>query len=156
MKLQTLVSREKNPLEPAVVTVGSFHAGAKHNIISDEAKLQLTVRSYSDESRKQLLDGISRIARGEAIAAGWDLQAPEPERQFFYMPFEHSENPADQSMAVRLLTERMGSDPEMALHARAHQAVIARFGRFPGRNAALGRTSTSQELAYIEGDAGKW
>jgi hippurate hydrolase len=70
MKLQTLVSRESSPLDPAVVTVGSFHAGAKHNIISDEAKLQLTVRSYSDESRKLLLDGIERIAMGEAIAAG--------------------------------------------------------------------------------------
>jgi len=70
MKLQTLVSRETSPLDPAVVTVGSFHAGAKHNIISDEAKLQLTVRSYSDESRKLLLDGIARIARGEAMAAG--------------------------------------------------------------------------------------
>ncbi len=70
MKLQTLISREGDPLEPAVVTVGSFHAGAKHNIISDEAKLQLTVRSYSDENRKRLLDGIARIARGEAIAAG--------------------------------------------------------------------------------------
>ncbi|WP_425334389.1 amidohydrolase [Pelagerythrobacter marensis] len=70
MKLQTLVSRESSPLDPAVVTVGSFHAGAKHNIISDEARLQLTVRSYTDESRKLLLDGIARIARGEAIAAG--------------------------------------------------------------------------------------
>ena len=70
MKLQTLVSRELSPLEPGVVTVGSFRAGSKHNIISDEAKLQLTVRSYTDESRKLLLDGIARIARGEAIAAG--------------------------------------------------------------------------------------
>ena len=68
--LQTLVSRENDPLNPAVVTVGSFHAGAKHNIISDEAKLQLTVRSYKPEVRKALLDGIARIARGEAIAAG--------------------------------------------------------------------------------------
>lgn len=70
MRLQTLVSREQNPFEPAVVTVGSFHAGAKHNIISDGAHLQLTVRSYSDESRRQLLDGIRRIARGEAQASG--------------------------------------------------------------------------------------
>ncbi|MBX7493430.1 amidohydrolase [Qipengyuania sp. 1NDW9] len=70
MKLQTVVSRNSSPLDPAVITVGSFHAGAKHNIISDEAKLQLTVRSYSDESRKQLLDGIRRVARGEAITAG--------------------------------------------------------------------------------------
>ena len=70
MALQTLVSRENNPLDPAVITVGSFQAGAKHNIISDEAKLQLTVRSYTPEVRKKLLDGIARIARGEAIAAG--------------------------------------------------------------------------------------
>jgi len=70
MALQTLVSRENNPLDPAVVTVGSFHAGAKHNIISDEAKLQLTVRSYKPEVRRLLLDGIRRIVQGEAIAAG--------------------------------------------------------------------------------------
>ncbi|MCX9147882.1 amidohydrolase [Erythrobacter sp. WG] len=70
MRLQTLVSRELNPNDPAVVTVGSFQAGAKHNIIPDEARLQITVRSYSDETRKHLLDGIARIARGEAIAAG--------------------------------------------------------------------------------------
>jgi hippurate hydrolase len=68
--LQTLVSRENDPANPAVVTVGSFQSGAKHNIISDEAKLQLTVRSYKPEVRKLLLDGIKRIARGEAIAAG--------------------------------------------------------------------------------------
>jgi hippurate hydrolase len=68
--LQTLVSRELNPLDPAVVTVGSFNSGTKHNIISDEARLQLTVRSYTPEVRRQLLDGIARIARGEAIAAG--------------------------------------------------------------------------------------
>ena len=68
--LQTLVSRERNPLDPSVVTVGSFHAGATHNIIPDEAKLQITVRSYTPEVRKALLDGIARVARGEAIAAG--------------------------------------------------------------------------------------
>jgi amidohydrolase len=68
--LQTLVSRENDPANPAVVTVGSFQAGAKHNIISDEAKLQLTVRSYTPEVRRLLLDGIKRISRGEAIAAG--------------------------------------------------------------------------------------
>ncbi|PAL25227.1 amidohydrolase [Sphingopyxis sp. GW247-27LB] len=68
--LQTLVSREISPLDSAVVTVGSFHAGAKHNIIPDEAKLQLTVRSYTDDVRNKLLDGIARVAKGEAIAAG--------------------------------------------------------------------------------------
>jgi hippurate hydrolase len=68
--LQQLVSREVDPQDAAVVTVGSFHAGTKHNIIPDEATLLLTVRSYSDETRQMLLDGIRRIARGEAIAAG--------------------------------------------------------------------------------------
>ncbi len=68
--LQTLVSRELDPQDAAVVTVGSFQAGTKHNIISDEAKLQLTVRSYSEKTREMLLAGIERIARGEAISAG--------------------------------------------------------------------------------------
>jgi hippurate hydrolase len=68
--LQTLVSRENDPQQPAVLTVGSFHSGTKSNIISDEAKLALTVRSYTPETRKLLLDGIRRVVRGEAIAAG--------------------------------------------------------------------------------------
>jgi hippurate hydrolase len=58
------------PREGAVVTVGSFHAGTAHNIIPDQAQLQITVRSYSPETRQLLLDGIARIARGEAMAAG--------------------------------------------------------------------------------------
>ncbi len=68
--LQTLVSREKNPLEPAVLTVGSFQGGSRANVIPDEAKLQITVRTYKPEVRKLLLDGIARVARGEAISAG--------------------------------------------------------------------------------------
>ncbi|HEX7819382.1 MAG TPA: amidohydrolase [Sphingobium sp.] len=68
--LQTLVSREQEPQDPAVVTVGSFIAGTKHNIVPDEAVLLITVRSYSDATRQHLLDGIARIAKGEAIAAG--------------------------------------------------------------------------------------
>lgn len=68
--LQTLVSRELDPQDAAVVTVGSFQGGTKHNIISDEATLLITVRSYSDETREMLLSGIERIARGEAISAG--------------------------------------------------------------------------------------
>jgi amidohydrolase len=70
LALQTIVSREVEPGQAAVVTVGSVHGGSKHNIIADEVKLQLTVRSYTDEIRKQTLDAIKRIARGQAIAAG--------------------------------------------------------------------------------------
>lgn len=70
LALQTIVSRETAPIEPAVVTVGSIHGGTKHNIIPDEVKLQLTLRSYSDEVRKHTLEAIHRITRGLAAAAG--------------------------------------------------------------------------------------
>jgi len=70
MALQTLVSRELPPRDPGVVTVGSFHSGTKHNIISDEAHLQLTVRNTSEATRKLLLDGIKRIAVNMGRVAG--------------------------------------------------------------------------------------
>ncbi len=93
-------------------------------------------------------DALARAAARRALAAGWDLQVPEPERMFFYLPFEHSENPEDQAQAVALMIERLPGDPEAALHARVHQEVIRRFGRFPGRNAALGRADTPEEAAF--------
>jgi amidohydrolase len=74
MDLQTIVSREINPIEPAVVTVGSVHAGTKHNIIPDTARLQLTVRSFSEETRSRILTAIKRKAEGVAHCAG----APAP------------------------------------------------------------------------------
>jgi amidohydrolase len=70
LALQTLVSRENDPLEPAVVTVGQIHAGTKANIISDQAVLDISVRSFKDEVRNHLLSGIERIVKAEAVAAG--------------------------------------------------------------------------------------
>jgi len=70
LALQTIVSRELQPGEPAVVTVGTIHGGTRRNIIPDEVRLQLTVRSYAEETRRQTLEGIERIARGQALAAG--------------------------------------------------------------------------------------
>ena len=75
MDVQTIVSREVKPIEPAVITVGSIHSGTKHNIISDFCDLQLTVRSYSDETRNKLLEGIRRKAKAAAMSVG----AKEPE-----------------------------------------------------------------------------
>jgi hippurate hydrolase len=75
LDLQTIVSREVKPIEPAVVTVGAIHGGAKHNVIDDECKLQLTVRSYTPEVRQQILDAIRRKAKAQAESSG----APEPE-----------------------------------------------------------------------------
>ncbi len=68
--LQTIVSRETRPLDPAVVTVGSIHGGTKSNIIPDEVKLSLTLRSYSETVRRHTIEAVKRICRGEAIAAG--------------------------------------------------------------------------------------
>jgi hippurate hydrolase len=68
--LQTIVSRENSPLDPAVVTIGSIHGGAKSNIIPDEVKMMLTVRSYKEEVRQHILASIERIARNIAAAAG--------------------------------------------------------------------------------------
>lgn len=76
--LQSLVSRENNPLEPAVITVGSIHAGTKHNIIDSTCKLQLTVRAYSPEVRDRLKQGIVRKAKAAALSAA----APEPSVEF--------------------------------------------------------------------------
>lgn len=74
LALQTIVSREIDPIEPAVITVGSIHGGTKHNIIGDTVKLQLTVRSFSEEVRQQLLAAIKHKAESVASSAG----APEP------------------------------------------------------------------------------
>ncbi|MGL6224903.1 MAG: amidohydrolase [Steroidobacteraceae bacterium] len=68
--LQSLISREKGPLEPGVITVGAFHAGSKHNIISERADLQLTVRANSRATRDALIAGIERVARNTALALG--------------------------------------------------------------------------------------
>jgi hippurate hydrolase len=74
LDLQTIVSRERNPLEPAVVTVGSIHGGTKHNIIPDDCKLQITVRTMNDKARAEVLESIARIAKAASMAA----KAPEP------------------------------------------------------------------------------
>ena len=90
--LQTLVSREINPLDAGVVTVGSFQAGFVHNIIPDEAKLQLTVRSYDDDVRKTLLDGIERITLSQALSAGLPEELmPEITIQSDYTPSTYND-----------------------------------------------------------------
>ncbi|MCA9125448.1 MAG: amidohydrolase [Planctomycetales bacterium] len=109
LALQTLVSRELPPRDPGVITVGSFRAGTKHNIISDRAELQLTVRNTSKETRKLLLDGIKRIAENMGRAAGLpDDRLPE-------VTYSESTPPTlnDGQLARRLRdvwSEKMGAD----------------------------------------------
>lgn len=128
--LQTLVSREISPLDSAVVTVGSFHAGAKHNIISDEAKLQLTVRSYSDEVRDHLLDGIARIAKGEAIAAGMpdDKMPVVMVQKDEYTPATFNTPDFTEEMAAYLKTS-FGEDRVIQMPPVMGGEDFSRFGR---------------------------
>lgn len=93
-------------------------------------------------------DPLALAAARGAIERGFDLKTPMPERNFFYLPFEHGENLADQKRCVAL-TEATG-DAEAVKWAKLHLDVISRFGRFPHRNAALGRVSTPEEFAFLE------
>lgn len=79
---------------------------------------------------------------------GWDLELPVERRVFLYLPFEHSEDLADQELSVRLFRER-ANEGEYLKYAEAHLDVIRRYGRFPHRNAVLGRESTEAEKAYL-------
>lgn len=84
----------------------------------------------------------------DAIAREQDLMLPDDQRLFIYLPFEHSERIEDQRLAVRLFANRT-RDPSHLDYACRHLAVIAQYGRFPHRNAILGRDSTEAELAYL-------
>ncbi|MBI5689709.1 MAG: amidohydrolase [Verrucomicrobia bacterium] len=128
--LQTIASRENRPVDPVVVTVGSIHGGTKHNIIPDEVKLQLTVRSYADEVRTRTLEAIRRICRGEAIAAGL------PEDRFPVVTISESEyTPAtynDPALTRRLrgaFTAWLGADNLRTIDAEMGGEDFGRFGR---------------------------
>lgn len=111
---------------------------------------QFSRNIYRDTGRAFETDRIALAAAKSAINNGWDLKINEPARQFFYLPLMHSESLCDQDRCVRLMCERMPqSDGSGLLHARAHRAIIRRFGRFPTRNAALTRPSTALEAEYL-------
>ncbi|PKP84520.1 MAG: DUF924 domain-containing protein [Alphaproteobacteria bacterium HGW-Alphaproteobacteria-2] len=105
---------------------------------------------FRGEARAFATDSAARAAAKRAVVLGWDMRVAEPERQFFYLPLMHSECLCDQDRGVRLFLTRMPLSGEDNLaHARAHRAEIRRFGRFPHRNLALGRTETDAERAYL-------
>jgi uncharacterized protein (DUF924 family) len=92
----------------------------------------------------------ARAQARRAVTRGFDQAVGPVQRIFFYLPFEHSEDLADQDESVRLFTRLHAELGDETLdHARQHRAVIRRFGRFPHRNAPLGRPSTPEELAYL-------
>jgi amidohydrolase len=129
--LQTLVSRELNPLDAGVVTVGSFQSGYKHNIIPDAAHLQITVRSYKDSVREKLLTGIRRIAKAQAISAGLpDDMMPEVVIESDYTPSTYN-NP---EMTTRVMGAIAQSIGETRVYERPPSMGGEDFSRF-GRTA---------------------
>lgn len=130
LTLQTIVSRETNPREACVVTVGSIHGGTKANVIPDEVKLQLTLRSYSDDVRVHTIEAIKRICRGEAIAAG----LPE-ERMPLVKVIEEEATPATYNtpaLTARLrsaLVNWLGADRVVPTEAEMGGEDFSFFGR---------------------------
>ena len=97
-------------------------------------------------------DGLAREVARNAIDAGFDARIDAPLRLFFYMPFEHAEDMADQDRALALFTAL--GDANLLAYATAHRDAIVRFGRFPHRNAALGRSNTPEEQAWLDAGGG--
>lgn len=165
--LQTLVPKDwyvENPEVDATIrerflgTWQAASAGGLQDWLNDADDLlafiilcdQFPRNMFRGDGRSFATDELARAATGRAIANGWDLAIAEPARQFIYITLMHSEDLGDQDRAVEMFATRM---PETGAnnhdHALAHRWVIAKFGRFPYRNAALGRASTSQEDTFL-------
>ncbi|MEO7642830.1 MAG: DUF924 family protein [Ramlibacter sp.] len=108
---------------------------------------QLPRNAFRGEARMFATDAKALAVAGAALQAGHDRQAPEELRNFFYLPFMHSESMPDQQRALAL-TEPLGAEPHR--FAVLHRDIIARFGRFPHRNAQLGRMNTHDEQAFLD------
>ena len=104
---------------------------------------------YRGDSRAFDGDAAARAVTRRAIEAGFDRELDQVRRLFLYLPLEHSETLADQEDCCRLI-EELTDNPNWADYARQHRDIIARFGRFPHRNAALGRTSTAEEEGFLK------
>ncbi|HLA21330.1 MAG TPA: DUF924 family protein [Pseudolabrys sp.] len=104
---------------------------------------------FRGQARAFATDPLARVIAAGALVRGFDAQAPDGKRGFFYLPFEHSENLADQKRAVAFY--KAVGDADGLKWAEIHAGIIRRFGRFPHRNAALGRASTPEERAFIDG-----
>ena len=113
---------------------------------------QFSRNLYREQARAFAQDGHARECAREAIARGDDARRLPVERQFLYLPFEHSEDRADQELSVQLLSqlESFAETRGIAEWAVRHKAIIDRFGRYPHRNAVLGRASTAEEVEFLK------
>jgi uncharacterized protein (DUF924 family) len=115
---------------------------------------QFSRNLHRDSAEAYAADPLALELALEAIDRGWEVAMTLEERQFLYLPLEHAEDPAMQRLSV----EKFGSlgDAYILDFAKKHAAVIARFGRFPSRNAVLGRESTAEEQAFLGEEGAGW
>ena len=153
LSLQTIVSRKIDPLEPAVVTVGSIHGGLKHNIISEEVRLQLTLRSYSDEVRNKTINEIKKIVRGLGIAAGLpENKMPNVLVKDEYTPALYND-PEFSIKVLNFIRNEIGKDNVVEISAVMGGEDFARYGRqdprIPSLLFWLGGTSKENWKKYL-------
>jgi uncharacterized protein (DUF924 family) len=113
---------------------------------------QFSRNLFRDDARAFASDAIARRLTAEALAKGWDAQMSNEERVFLYMPMMHGEDAESQRRSVEVFTA-LGEEENLRF-AIDHAEVFARFGRFPSRNAALGRETTAEEQAYLDAGGG--
>ncbi len=127
--LQTIVSRERSPFEPAVITVGAIHGGTVGNIIPDEVRLELTVRSFGDEQRAALVKAIERTCRGTAIAAGVpDTLLPVVTVRDMFTPALYND-PELAGRAKQILIDMLGNEHVVDMEAQTIGEDFSRYGR---------------------------
>jgi hippurate hydrolase len=148
LSLQMIVSRETNPIHPAVVTVGSIHGGTRPNIIPDVVELQLTLRSYADDVRAHTIEAIRRICRGEAIAAGFpdDLLPEVNVLEDQYTPAAYND-PALTRRVRQALTARFGAERVKTIDPRSSASPCACSGSAPSRR-KNGRKACGREWPF--------
>ena len=110
---------------------------------------QMPRNIYRNDHRAWISDGKALDLAREAIARRFDTTLPVPARHWIYMPFMHAEDLAAQEEGLKYFAERLG-DPEVMKFAEIHADIIRRFGRFPHRNAVLGRVTTSEEQSFLD------
>lgn len=115
---------------------------------------QFSRNLFRGTPRAYAADPLARRLAGVAIGQGFDRDLTDPQKQFLYLPFQHSEDAQDQVRSLALF-EKLGND-SWTRYALAHKSIIDRFGRFPHRNAILGRHSSAEEIASLKAPMGSF
>lgn len=156
LELQTIISREVSPLDPAVLTVGSIHGGSKGNIIPNEVKLELTVRSFKDEVQQKIIDRIKQTCEGVAVAAGLEKELhPVVAIRNEYTPSVYNDPVLSEKVAAHFAT-LVGKDNVLQLAPEMYGEDFGRYGRektpVPVLMYSLGAVKEEDMLASKRGE----